>query len=109
MLQLSPSTADFRTTGIDEGCMGVHDIQIGFCSLIAILFINGEISPPFGKMLIEPLLGSFARFMKNGRDLACAHMDSQKLLQTDLDPLTTCMALREQDQDCSFYLRYPFG
>src|SRR5260370_25386574 len=46
--------------------------------------------------------------MKNGRDLACAHMDSQKFLQTDLNPLTTRMALREQDQDCSFYLRHPF-
>src|SRR6266705_3467352 len=46
--------------------------------------------------------------MKNGRDLACAHMDSQKVLQTDLYPLTTRMALREQDQDCSFYLRHPF-
>src|SRR5436305_6442286 len=46
--------------------------------------------------------------MKNGRDFACAHMNSQKFLQTDLNPLTTRMALCEQDQDCSFYLRHPF-
>src|SRR5260370_36238202 len=40
------------TTGIDERCLCVYDIQIGFRSLIAILFINGEISPIFRNMLI---------------------------------------------------------
>src|SRR2546421_11938742 len=60
-----PVHGHWGTACMDKRCMGVHDIQIGFSWAMAIWLINGQISHPFRNLLIEPLLGSLARLMKD--------------------------------------------
>src|SRR6266851_4357492 len=99
---------DWRQGGPHLSAVNINHIEVGFSSLAAVLFIQGQGTWRARLLLAQPLLRTFSSFLHDPANASQTHTDATHFHQTCLDIAITRMRLNQQCQNLCLHLHRPF-